>query len=189
MFLWGSNPNDCFLTRLYQVHVHDQTSFCTIHPRRFALHAGLWSLRTPVCGRHGIIRWPFAILQHNVRARTHQGIRHPARQRTIKQDADGRHALYTHRYHSGSWLFLIGSLFLMNTTAPATSIVGHNRSTCIATWSPFRRDGGSALWWGSFAFAAGSVWFALDAAGNGIRPYVNVLAGYVSFLIGQWDGP
>eukprot|EP00939_MAST-03C_sp_MAST-3C-sp1_P000415 g415.t1 len=76
-------------------------------------------------------------------------------------------------YHGGSWLFLVGSLFLMYATK-----LDH-----IHEYNPLAKS--SALFWGSTCFALGSVFFAMDAASSGINARANGIAGYGFFVLGR----
>jgi len=62
-------------------------------------------------------------------------------------------------YYSGSWLFLVGSVFFMGTTSGVS-------------------------WWGSTAFGVGSIFFVLDSHGVG-NGYINGLIGIFCFLVGR----
>ena len=76
-------------------------------------------------------------------------------------------------YRGGSWLFLIGSLFLMYATAL-------NR---IQEYNPFSKS--SALFWGSSCFFLGSLFFVIDADSYGFGERENVIVGFVLFTIGR----
>lgn len=89
----------------------------------------------------------------------------------IHSGTDGQASLY----HAGSWLFLIGSLLLMCSSAPS----GGGR---WYAYSPFRIQ--STIWWGSTLFLLGSITFACDAIGLG-DPVVNAVLGLCLFTAGR----
>jgi len=62
-------------------------------------------------------------------------------------------------YYSGSWLFLVGSVFFMGTTSGIS-------------------------WWGSTAFGVGSIFYVLDSHGVG-SGYINGTVGLFLFLVGR----
>ena len=76
-------------------------------------------------------------------------------------------------YRAGSWLFLIGSLFLMYSTALKR----------IHEYNPFLKS--SALFWGSSCFLGGSMFFAMDADSSGLGTRENGIVGYVLFTLGR----
>jgi len=92
----------------------------------------------------------------------------------IHSGTDGQASLY----HAGSWLFLIGSLLLMCSSAPS----GGGRWYTPRGHSPFRIQ--STIWWGSTLFLLGSIAFACDAIGLG-DPVLNAVLGLCLFTAGR----
>lgn len=76
-------------------------------------------------------------------------------------------------YHGGSWLFLVGSLFLMYATALKK----------MKEYNPLKQS--SALFWGSTCFLIGSACFAMDAASSGLGTKGNGLTGFALFALGR----
>ena len=82
-------------------------------------------------------------------------------------------------YHTGAWLFLIGSGLVMRATVPRES------GFTIRSWRFSPKRASAAQWWGAALFAAGSAVFVLDAAGTTGNARFNVVAGLVLFVAGR----
>jgi len=79
-------------------------------------------------------------------------------------------------YHLGSWLFLIGSVFLMSATYPSK----------LKHYAPHLIE--AELFWGSTMFFIGSACFAYDALGFGDlfgESLSNVQLGLATFVVGR----